>query len=417
MVVISFSPIELERKDIQDIILWLNQNPSKHERVVTIGVLLERYNILDAINSYLTTDQYSSLAVQISTLNLELSKKEEEYRQKESQLFQDFAQKLDAQKSLYTNADIIQDIKKELELSITSQLLKSHQEEITNLKVAVNVFQNRYLEARQQIEDITSQQKDIELQKLNQIIQDQQKQIDVLQRTNFAKGNLGEQTIINSLKCHYTDFTFHDSSGTPHSCDIHMIDQNNKIIAIESKYKTTITKNDIEKFYDDIKSLKQNNQLQSAIFVSVTTKNIPNKGDICFEITDGIPTLFLGFEDASECNTWLKHYVKLILKISQQLHNHQHLTSQQETIIQQLHPIIISIKSLKANVEKLRKHLTPALIEIEQNIECIINSLTIIVDPTTSIIVHKCEHCDKEFPSQRSLAIHKGRCKNKQQIK
>ena len=79
-------------------------------------------------------------------------------------------------------------------------------------------------------------------------------QLNVFQNTNSYKGQMGEKRIQDILHEHFIGYEIKDTSGQTNKADIHVINSNNDIVAIESKNKATITTQDVAKCLKDIKT-------------------------------------------------------------------------------------------------------------------------------------------------------------------
>ena len=109
-------------------------------------------------------------------------------------------------------------------------------------------------------------------------------------RSNSAiKGQVGEYCMRNVLHQLYPYAEIMDTSHIPHAGDT-VLKINNYSIMIEMKTKQYVTKEDIEKFQNDIHLHK--NEYHGAIFLT-TSNGIPNKGEFVFDFVANIPVLFL----------------------------------------------------------------------------------------------------------------------------
>ncbi len=110
--------------------------------------------------------------------------------------------------------------------------------------------------------------------------------------TNNDKGISGENTIRYILQKLYTDAVISDVSHLTSSGDI--IFKRKKLnCIIEVKNKKTITIEDVDKFIRDIKA--NNTLINSGIFVSLLTNDIPNKSKepLLIEYIDSIPVIYI----------------------------------------------------------------------------------------------------------------------------
>ena len=224
----------------------------------------------------------------------------------------------------------------------------------------------------------------------------------------------GENLILSILKDKFTKYEFFDTSKEKHSGDLHMISKNGDILMLESKYKESITKQDLDKFYGDIVHLKDTQKrITCGVFVSLLTKNIPHIGEFKIDFCKGVPILLIGFSDEDEFKEWFHQYIEIALELSNYYQNSQLGQDHIKDIIKKISPLVDQIKSLKISIEKLRSvHLAQInnmVIDMENNIKKMFDTICEVI----SSDVHfegddkfKCEHCGSVFNSKRSLASH-----------
>lgn len=100
------------------------------------------------------------------------------------------------------------------------------------------------------------------------------------------KGVLGEDTLVELLQTINPKFDVQKVSNSPHIGDIHVFDyDHNLLFVVESKFKKTITRDDVIKFEKDVSNVKS--QIEDfkviGLFMSLTSKHIPGIG--CYSIS------------------------------------------------------------------------------------------------------------------------------------
>ena len=250
----------------------------------------------------------------------------------------------------------------------------------------------------------------------SRIISDLEKEICILKNNNYVKGNIGESIIMEALRNIYSSHLIEDTSKQSHVGDIHITNlKDNSIIMIESKYKQTITNNDVEKFYSDIEHLHEiNKNISCAIFVSILSKNIPGVGEFNIEFKNEIPIIFMGFQSESEFESWFPVYIKFANKL---LLCKKTVESKTEDFFDVIKPILSQIKSLKTIVGKLRNtqmmQVNASITSIDNTIRDLFDSLnTLVMNESKNQLVSDCicSKCNRTFKSERGLKIHEKKC-------
>jgi hypothetical protein len=193
---------------------------------------------------------------------------------------------------------------------------------------------------------------------------------------NATKGAKGENRVQVLIKEYYKNCSVHDTSGIPHSGDLLLTLQNIDLrCLIEVKNKKIITEADINKFIHDISECKNN--INCAIFISLITDNIPNKGNFYIEIRNSMPVIYIYLFDPSSIKFAIETLSFLNLKFAQaptEINNQElnsdtieliyseYTTLQQEAsridciiknVEKQLHQLKLSKKNLDNRVEKI----------------------------------------------------------------
>ena len=102
-------------------------------------------------------------------------------------------------------------------------------------------------------------------------------------QSSYDIGTIGEQEVLAMIKSIRPKFETTLVSSTGHVADIHSIDHNHHIKYIfEIKHKQHITKDDVNKFKDDVISMQESETLNTIIgvFISLNSDTIPLIGNI-----------------------------------------------------------------------------------------------------------------------------------------
>jgi hypothetical protein len=153
------------------------------------------------------------------------------------------------------------------------------------------------------------------VQQLKDTIKQRDMEISCLKSSNVVKGQIGENMIIDCLRNIFTDVEVSHTGTKAHVCDVHMTFPNGKKIVFESKFKGNIEKRDVDKFYRDMEGLDKD--VIGGVFVSLLSKNIPNKGSINFEITSETkrPIMYVAYSDENEFHTYFPHHTMMFTKL------------------------------------------------------------------------------------------------------
>lgn len=236
-------------------------------------------------------------------------------------------------------------------------------------------------------------------------------ELNIFKNTNQYKGAIGEKTIQDILKKEFTNYEIKDTSGSTSMSDIHLINKDGNIIAIECKNKSTITLQDVEKSMIDIKTLKDKFQdkFLGYLFISIRSKCIPKKGDLYYEIIDSKPVIWYGVDEIND--TELIHLIKIInahkqgpKDTSSDLDNIQ---IKLKSYMKKLSDNKKSVLLINNNIESLKSNV----IIMQNNIDWIYQDIfnyvgeELILDnaPQTS---HKCSLCNITFNRKNELTRH-----------
>lgn len=276
----------------------------------------------------------------------------------------------------------------------------------------------------------TSEKKD-RIQTLERLIEQKEAEIHTLKTCNYVKGNLGEQTIMNALREHYPRHDIKHTGRTACEGDIHMTDMiDGTLVLIESKYKQTIDKNDIDKFCRDVSAVseKQTSTLcVGGVFISLLTKNIPGKGDVYMDIIGGIPVLYIGFRNVEDFVAVFKKYMDMFLTLTK-FHKSQGVKdSTLDELFNEINFYFNLMQKNKTRVEDFKKHtlakLTKFITDIEHDTKLLEDRMEDLLRknnclkyevPAVSTTSHICTKCNTNFPNKRQLTMHAKQCSQTQ---
>jgi hypothetical protein len=275
----------------------------------------------------------------------------------------------------------------------------------------------------------TSEKKD-RIQTLERLIEQKEAEIHTLKTCNYVKGNLGEQTIMNALREHYPRHDIKHTGKTACEGDIHMTDvTDGTLVLIESKYKQTIDKNDIDKFCRDVSAVseKQTSTLcVGGVFVSLLTKNIPGKGDVYMDIIGGIPVLYIGFRNVEDFAAVFKRYMDMFLALTK-FHMSQGVKeSTLDELFNEINFYFNMIQKNKTRVEDFKKNtltkLTKFIADVENDTKVLENRMEELLrknnclkyETAPASSSHVCTMCHVNFPNKRQLTMHVKQCSQTQ---
>lgn len=288
-------------------------------------------------------------------------------------------------------------------------LLSNHAQE---LKSTLSIRED---EIKALNEKLVQNYKNEEIKRLHQEITQRDMYIAQLKNSNFCKGIIGENIVKDILSKTFPDYAILDKSGTTAESDIHFVNKNDEIIAVECKYKEQITLQDVDKTIRDVSYLQQKygNKFIGYIFYSLKSVNIPKKG-FTFEIINNIPVLWYGTR--LEDNPKLNDDIVFIAKIAQTL----------AVLLKNGKNDIDDIGSmLNNNLEKISQNkkwlatLMDALNSASANVKKINDNNNIIYQTTFDYMQargmvqftlpdqHTCEQCCRTFKRKCDLTKHR----------
>lgn len=335
-----------------------------------------------------------------------------------------FQQSMDEVKALIDKKELrkfeerVDQLRCDVEKQFQSEI-RSWQWKCTQLEEEKKEHQQRYKGLEEKLEGMHQSMYAESVLHLKEKLHEKEVEIRVLKNSNAVKGTIGEGLIQSALRTKYHDAEVVDMSHISHVCDIHMTLTNGKKIVFESKYKQTIDRKDIQKFYTDMKDMSD--EVMGGIFVSVLSKNIPGKGSIAVEhLSDNHKmVLFLGFHDEQDFHTFFLPYVDMFLnichfhtrKVNTAL-NIQHVLDEINFYYQLIQKNRIKMDDFKGKFHKFMTELEADHKDIMSRIETMLQkhhyqpSISGVGCSSAKKAVYACELCTQTFSNKKVLQKH-----------
>ena len=216
--------------------------------------------------------------------------------------------------------------------------------------------------------------------KINNLDSKFQNFIDKFSKNNIDKGNFGEKFISDYLKDKFFNSQIIDTHKETSSGDMFFI-YNSLTTLIESKNVQTLKKDDFKKFYHDIELRSNNNEINSAIFISLTNSNLINNNKyFVLDFKFNIPIIYIShvFNNPEFIRFSIIIIENLIKNMNTNKYNNkiQNIISQIEIISNMIASHFDFINSDKKLISKLQININNRekdLIEINSKIIKIIN--------------------------------------------
>lgn len=282
-------------------------------------------------------------------------------------------------------------------LSKWEMLVKeSHTKEQQTCEQWIMRYENVNKEYKEYIKGHVDNSKDAEIQELKA-------ELAVLKTTNAYKGDIGEKSIRDVLMKHFLGYEIKDTSSQQGMSDIHLVDRDGSIIAIESKNKAVVSAQDVNKSMNDIKTLKTRygEKFVGYMFVSIQSNNIPKKGDLCFEMVEGVPVIWYGSQDSTIFEIDMVKLVRLLY-----MHKAYHVDV--NDMSNHINEYLKKISETKKAIDSLNSSMTCMknnIISLQGSLEWMYTDM-LEVTGTTSLHMHICPHCQQKYKRKGDMERH-----------
>lgn len=214
------------------------------------------------------------------------------------------------------------------------------------------------------------------LAELVRALDERERELAVLKKSNAGKGAMGEAAISKYLREWFTGCEVADVGKVKHSCDIHVRWPDGRFVAVESKYKETITKADVEKFISDVEYLRGTcgGAFRGALFVSVKTRNIPGKGDLFLDFRGGKPLMYVGLsgeEGLDKADGFLKQCVSLLVMMSDYVGGLEKQENDVQEMMRKIAPLLNNIARVRKSmlvVKESNKKILDSVTDMEKEV-------------------------------------------------
>jgi hypothetical protein len=268
------------------------------------------------------------------------------------------------------------------------------------------------------------------IDELQRVICQKDAELKALKSCNFVKGMTGENVIMSFLRERYPKHEVTYTGKIAHEGDIHFVNNSQQtLVVLESKYKQSITKDDVDKFYRDMSHVVDKvggvTTCVGGVFISLLTRNIPSKGHICFEMLGNIPVMFIGFSTVDEFNIYFEKYFDMFNEISRFWlgvsggdHNKQ---SSLEELMDEFNFYFSLLVKNKSRIEDFKNNclnkINKFVGDIEHDNKMILDRVEGLLKKNNSMKsisdkgqIHTCEKCGELFAAKRQLTKHMKTC-------
>ena len=335
-----------------------------------------------------------------------------------------------------------------LEMRVRAGIAEGCAEERVQLRnVEANLASLRDREIEKEVARKTDDTKALRMQ-----LADLEREMDILRRSNSARGAVGEERIASFLRREWPTSEVRDMSKSPHTCDIWWFASPSSFIAVEVKNKGVVTRSDVERFESDVANISERNgrAFIGGVFVSCRSENIPDKGPLKLVMMPGrggvsIPIIFAGFTDCKDEDlVWLKGVLHVFMTVAQYEQNKDSSTNsisdvedrnkiKRQVVFAKLSQMVEHVGRIRSFVHNVRTtHLAAALnltSKADDELRELFSNITDVCremddddiganeSPMSAEVHvnegHVCEGCGRFFSSSRGVSLHKRTCAQK----
>jgi hypothetical protein len=269
---------------------------------------------------------------------------------------------------------------------------------------------------------------------LEKVIYQKDAELKTLKSCNFVKGMTGENVIMGFLRERYPKHDIVHTGKVAHEGDIHFVNgELQTSVVVESKYKQCITKDDVDKFCRDVSCVSEKGGTLTCVggvFVSLLTRNIPGKGDVCFEMLGNVPVLFVGFSSVDEFSIYFGRYFEMFNEMSRFWMSACGGINKQSSLEELMDELNFYFGILVRNKTRVEDFKTTCLTKINKFVGDIETDNKVILDRVEGLLkknnsmkntsskgasgssqgIHVCDKCGERFEGKRMLNKHLKTC-------
>ena len=217
------------------------------------------------------------------------------------------------------------------------------------------------------------------IMKINDINNNFSKFFNKFDNGNVEKGNFGEKFIQNYLHDKFSNCTITDTHKNTSFGD--MLFKYEKLITmVESKNVASLKKDDINKFYKDIKIRTDNSEINSALFISLNDCSLLESNKyFSFEIKNRIPVIFISnvFKNSELIRISiiiLNYITKFITNFNNNISVHN-IVNDLESIINLINKQFEYIDTDKKLIFKFQQNLSIKENELDKLLKLVLNTV------------------------------------------
>lgn len=247
-------------------------------------------------------------------------------------------------------------------LKLENKLREEVANELGGLKGECAKFQQMYEDAKRLLEErvggVVERSYEGQMADLRRAVEEREMALALLRKSNAGKGVIGEGALSAYLRRHFNEWEVVDKGKVKHSCDLWMRRPDGKYIAIESKYKETVTRADGDKFTGDVDYMActEGETFLAALFVSIRTRNIPGKGELHIEFRKGRPVMYVGLDGEDELHNsdFLKQCVVLLCKIAEYQMSLEKQENDAQRVLERMKPLLGNVTAMRKGMEHVK---------------------------------------------------------------